>query len=188
MKTGCVSKSGGRIFFRRARRRGCDTAIGAMRGLYLASTDGAGAAATCFLDDSGTRSIVWQCWHLTSLPRTSSDTLSSRRHRRLGQSSWTGIYGLPSIIGPLANQLEIRGRGTPFGVACSCFIEGLGITGELGESKAQSRVAPVPSEAASAHPQCEKRDRADTADKVDRQYKSASNSPRGRSASKPRPA
>lgn len=34
---------------------------------------------------SGTRKLVWQNWHLTSLPRTSSGTDSILRQRRLGQ-------------------------------------------------------------------------------------------------------
>src|SRR4051812_21916678 len=41
--------------------------------------------------DSGTRNWVWQCWHLTILPRTSAGTTSSLRHLRLGQISWTAI-------------------------------------------------------------------------------------------------
>jgi hypothetical protein len=34
---------------------------------------------------SGTRKLVWQFWHFTSLPRTSSGTDRNLRHRRLGQ-------------------------------------------------------------------------------------------------------
>ena len=37
--------------------------------------------------EPGTRNCVWQCWHLTILPRTSSGTTSSLRHLRLGQIS-----------------------------------------------------------------------------------------------------
>ena len=36
---------------------------------------------------SGTRNIVWQCWHFTSFPRTSSGTDRIFRQRRLGQIS-----------------------------------------------------------------------------------------------------
>src|SRR5687767_9879284 len=43
------------------------------------------AAGTGFLADSGTRNSVWQLWHLTSFPRTSSGTDRNFRHRRLGQ-------------------------------------------------------------------------------------------------------
>src|SRR5687767_12264558 len=40
---------------------------------------------------SGTRNIVWQNWHLTSFPRTSSGTERIFRQRRLGQINWQGI-------------------------------------------------------------------------------------------------
>lgn len=175
-------------FSRKGSHRGGGNATDLKHELYFASTDGAGVAFCCFFPASGTRNMVWQCWHLTSLPRTSSETVNSRRHRRLGQSSWTGIYGLPSIIGPLANKLEIKRRSTPFRAGCSPFVEALGTTGELGESKVGSQAAQARAEGASAHPRREKPDHADRADKVDRQCRSASSSPRGKSASKPRPA
>src|SRR2546423_14249074 len=43
---------------------------------------------------SGPRNIVWQCWHFTSLPRTSSGTERILRQRRFGQMSWQGIAGV----------------------------------------------------------------------------------------------
>ena len=162
--------------------------IRSRRLVYFASIDGAGVAFCCFFPASGTRNMVWQCWHLTSLPRTSSETVNSRRHRRFGQSSWTGIYGLPSIIGPLANKLEMPGRGTPFGAGGSPYVEVLGIRGELGESKVGSQAAQAPVEGASARPRREKPGHGDRADKVDRRCRFASSSPTGKSASKPRPA
>jgi hypothetical protein len=45
---------------------------------------GAAAGTGCFLA-SGTRKFVWQYWHLTSFPRTSSGTIRIFRQRRLGQ-------------------------------------------------------------------------------------------------------
>src|SRR5436305_12430845 len=50
----------------------------------------AGDTAGGFLP-SGTRNIVWQYWHLTSFPRTSSGTERILRQRRFGQMSWHGI-------------------------------------------------------------------------------------------------
>src|SRR5437016_6158469 len=56
---------------------------------------------------AGTRNCVWQCWHLTILPRTSSGTTSSLRHLRLGQISWTAIMQrLQCIIGRFGWKLE----------------------------------------------------------------------------------
>ena len=162
--------------------------IRSRRLVYFASIDGAGVAFCCFFPASGTRNMVWQCWHLTSLPRTSSETVNSRRHRRFGQSSWTGIYGLPSIIGPLANKLEITGGAHLLEPAVAPSVEVLGVTGELGESKAGSQAAQAPVEGASAHPRREKPGHGDRADKVDRRCRFASSSPTGRFASKPRPA
>ena len=43
------------------------------------------AAATGGRLASGTRNIVWQCWHLTSFPRTSSGTERIFRHLMFGQ-------------------------------------------------------------------------------------------------------
>jgi hypothetical protein len=36
---------------------------------------------------SGTRNIVWQCWHFTNFPRTSSGTERIFRQRKFGQMS-----------------------------------------------------------------------------------------------------
>src|SRR2546421_6130684 len=59
--------------------------------------------------EPGTRNWVWQCWHLTILPRTSSGTTSSLRHLRLGQISWTAIVRrLQCIIGQRIESLELR--------------------------------------------------------------------------------
>ena len=46
---------------------------------------GPAAAAAGFFDESGTRNSVWQLWHFTSFPRTSSGTERNLRQRRFGQ-------------------------------------------------------------------------------------------------------
>ncbi len=48
---------------------------------------------------SGTRNMVRQCWHLTTLPRISSDTAKYLRQARLGQINCTDIDNSPILIG-----------------------------------------------------------------------------------------
>ncbi len=62
-------------------------------GDYLVSSIGC-SAVDAF---EGTRNTVWQCWHFTSLPRTSSGTDRNFRHRRFGQIIWTAMQHLPSV-------------------------------------------------------------------------------------------
>ena len=57
-----------------------------------------GPDAGCGFLASGTRNCVWQCWHLTSFPRTSSVTLRNFRQRRFGQISWTVIPGISRLL------------------------------------------------------------------------------------------
>jgi len=42
-------------------------------------------AISGFRSMPGTRNGVWQCWHFTSFPRTSSGTERNLRQRRFGQ-------------------------------------------------------------------------------------------------------
>src|SRR5688500_12280199 len=54
---------------------------------------------------SGTRNIVWQNWHFTRRPRTSSGTDRIFRQRRLGQLNWQGIGSEPPVP-----YLSVTGR------------------------------------------------------------------------------
>lgn len=64
------------------------------RAPYLADFPAVVEAGSGFFA-SGTRSRVWQCWHRTSFPRTSSGTVRNFRQVRLGQSNCTGIAASP---------------------------------------------------------------------------------------------
>ena len=71
---------------------------------------------------SGTRTIVWQCWHLTVFPRTSSGTESTFRQRRFGHKSMTAMsinnigyayYGLESSA-PITACCKSRDKSPTF--------------------------------------------------------------------------
>ena len=52
----------------------------------------------CGFRAAGTRNWVWQCWHFTTLPRSSSMTLRNLRQRRFGQINWTVIRSLSRLL------------------------------------------------------------------------------------------